>query len=85
MTPQQLIDLCDAAIPNQLVGEPTIMLKLPLDRPPRGDTIRMFGRTGPVGRLARVDPEGDAYTAVVFFPAVKVRAYVLKMLKTTAA
>lgn len=84
MTPCELINLCDAAIQNQLVGEPTVMLVVPLDRPPRGDTIRMFGHTGPVGRLARVDPEGDAFEAVVFFPAVKVRAYVMQMLETTA-
>ena len=84
MTPYELIDLCDAAIRDVIVGEPTIMLTVPLERLPRGANVRMFGRTGPVGRLARVDPEGDAYTAVVFFPAVKVRAYVMKMLGTTA-
>lgn len=75
--------MCDAAITDDIIGAPTIMLKMPLAKPPRGSGIRLFGRSGPAGRVARIDRvEGGfaPFEAVAFFPAIKVRATILKMI-----
>lgn len=78
MTPGDLFDLCLDAIDRFNRGEvsadePFIMLTLPRKAPLRGDRIRLFGKSGPLGRVATGKPRDDGlWDFVVYFPAVAV-------------
>jgi hypothetical protein len=83
MKPVELFDLCADAITrwnegDQIADFPTVMLVVPLTRLPRGDSIRLAGKSGPLGRLATIKEAGDAYEAVGFFNAVKVIQWMQK-------
>ena len=72
MTPGDLFDLCIDAIDRFNRGEvsadePFIMLTLPRKAPLRGDRIRRFGKSGPLGRVAT-----GQWDFVAYFPAVAV-------------
>lgn len=84
MKPDELISLCDDAIERFNRGEvfgdaPTIMLIVPTKRLPEGENIRLFGRSGPMGWVAQIKRLGKEYEAVAYFPAIKVRAAVQRM------
>ncbi|ALH82948.1 hypothetical protein [Sphingopyxis macrogoltabida] len=78
MTPGDLFDLCMDAIDRFNRGEvsaaePFIMLTLPRKVPLRGDRIRLFGKSGPFGRVATGKPRDDGlWNIVAYFPAVAV-------------
>lgn len=78
MKPQELLDLCMDAIDRFNAGEvmadePFIMLTLPRKVPLKGDHIRLFGRSGPFGRVATGKPRDDGlWDIVAYFPAVRV-------------
>ncbi|MDM8352847.1 hypothetical protein [Brevundimonas diminuta] len=85
MKPDELIALCDDAIARFNRGEvfsdaPTIMLIVPAKRVPSGNNIRLFGKSGPTGWLAQIKQAGKEYEAVAYFPAIKVRAAVQRMI-----
>lgn len=77
MTPSHLLELCIDAIDRFNRGEmiakaPFILLTVPRDKLPTGKTIRLFGRTGPAGDIARVNRKGDRFEVVAYFPAVPI-------------
>lgn len=77
MKPVELFDLCADAIKrwnagDQIADFPTVMLVVPLARVPKGNSIRLSGRTGPLGRLAQIKEAGAEYEAIAFFDASKV-------------
>lgn len=78
MSPGDLFDLCMDAIDRFNRGEvsaeePFIMLTLPRKVPLRGDRIRLFGKSGPLGRAATGKPRDDGlWDIVAYFPAVAV-------------
>lgn len=85
MKPDELIALCDDAILRFNSGEmvadaPTIMLIVPTKRLPEGNNIRLFGKSGPSGWLAQIKRVGKEYEAVAYFPAIKVRAAIQRMI-----
>lgn len=88
MTPADLIALCDDAIARwsggeQLAEHPTIMLEIPLKRPPKGDHANLAGRHGPRGYICVVRPDGEAFRAVGYFPARAVKAFAEAAIKAT--
>lgn len=78
MKPQELFDLCMDAIDRFNRGEvladkPFVMLTVPRKVPLSGEKIRLFGRTGPLGRVATGKPRADGlYDIVAYFDAVSV-------------
>jgi len=78
MKPRELFDLCMEAIDRFNRGEvyadePFIMLTLPRKVPLKGGHVRLFGRTGPLGRVATGKPRDDGlWDIVAYFPAVRV-------------
>lgn len=78
MKPSDLLNLCLDAIDRfnrgeVLADEPFIMLTLPRKVPIKGDHIRLFGRSGPLGRVATGKPRDDGlWDIVAYFPAVGV-------------
>lgn len=78
MSPKDLLDVCLDAIDRFNRGEvfadePFIMLTIPRKAPLKGDHIRLFGRSGPLGRVATGKPRDDGlWDFVAYFPAVGV-------------
>jgi len=74
MTPQELLDGCIERIMawndgERFADEPTMALTLQRAKPPSGDSIRLFGRSGPKGRLATCRPRDGGWMVVAYFPA----------------
>lgn len=77
MTPKELFDACMERIEawnagEQFTDEPTLALTLQRPRPPSGDTVRLWGRSGPRGRLATCRPRDGGWMVVAYFPAVPI-------------
>ncbi|GLI99171.1 hypothetical protein [Sphingobium sp. BS19] len=77
MKPTELFDLCMDAIERFNKGEmiadkPFVMLVVPKATCPRGDTITLYGRTGPRGRVATVKERDGKFDVVAYFPAVPI-------------
>lgn len=78
MKPVELFDLCMDAIDRFNKGEvysdkPFIMLTVPRSGKTCGRTIRLFGKSGPVGEVATAHRRADGGLDVVaYFPAVPV-------------
>lgn len=78
MKPQELLDTCLTAIDRFNAGEvfadqPFVMLVLPRNQRSVGRTIKLFGRSGPVGDVATAKPRADGGLDVVaYFKAVAV-------------
>lgn len=77
MKPVELFDLCIDAVRlwnsgEQIADHPTVMLVVPVKRVPKGDGFRLFGRSGPIGRLATIKEVDGGYEAVGWFNAVSV-------------
>ena len=77
MKPVELFDLCMDAVKrwnsgDQIAEHPTVMLKVPLTRIPRGERFRLTGRDGPLGRMANIKEVPGGYEAVGFFNAVSI-------------
>ena len=75
MDPRQLLELCLEAVNGWNQGgrsgsEPTIMLVVPRTKCPRGETIAMFGKAGPRGRIATIKETPAGYDVVAYFPAI---------------
>lgn len=78
MSPLDLFNLCMDAIARFNAGEvfaemPFVILTLPRAECPRGKTIRLFGKTGPLGNIATVKecPSGG-YDVTGYFPAAPI-------------
>lgn len=74
MTPQELFDACMERIVEwnggeRFADEPTICLTLQRKNPPSGDSVRLYGTSGPKGRLATCRPRDDGWMVVAYFPA----------------
>jgi hypothetical protein len=72
MTPQQLVDACvgqvNAFNAGELVADaPFISLVVMRDKPPTGETVRLFGRYGPRGRIANCQHRGGKWKIVAYF------------------
>ncbi len=85
MTPPELLASCMERIDSwnageQFCDEPTIALTLQRPRPPGGDSVRLYGRSGPRGRLANCRPKGDGWQIVAYFPAVAIARDVAEFL-----
>ena len=77
MDPASLFDLCMSSIDRWnkeggIASEPTIMLVVPRQRYPTGETIALLGRRGPRGHIATIREGGTGYEVVAYFPAVEV-------------
>lgn len=77
MDPRALIDLCMQSIDRWNADggtgpEPTILLVLPRERCPTGDTVALLGRRGPRGRIATIRETLGGYDVAAYFPAVAV-------------
>ena len=76
--PIELFDACVDAVARWKSGEqiadvPTVMLVIPRDTCPRGDSIRLMGRTGPTGRVCTVKQRPDGLLDIAAsFPAVPI-------------
>lgn len=74
MTPQELLDSCIARIlewndGERFSDEPTICLTLQRTNAPTGDSVRLYGRSGPKGRLATCRQRDGGWMVVAYFPA----------------
>lgn len=82
----ELFDLCMDAIDRFNRGEvladrPFVMLTLPRAGSSCGRTIRLFGRSGPIGQVATAHQREDGGLDVVaYFPAVPIVEALGKML-----
>jgi hypothetical protein len=78
MKPVDLFDLCVAAVARFNSGEmiadaPMVMLSVPRRDIPKGDYIRLYGRSGPLGRIATIKGRDDGQFDVIgYFPAVPI-------------
>jgi len=78
MKPQELFDLCMAAIDRFNAGEvfadvPFVMLTLPRAGKTCGRTVRLFGKSGPTGEVATTHRRADGGLDVVaYFPAIPI-------------
>lgn len=85
MTPPELLASCMERINawnagEQFCDEPTIALTLERPKPPAGDSVRLYGRSGPKGRLANCRPMNGAWQVVAYFPAVAIARDVAEFL-----
>jgi hypothetical protein len=83
VTPQELLDSCLERIAvwnagERYADEPTMALTLQRAKPPTGDHVRLYGRSGPRGRLATCRPRGDGWMVVAYFPAAAVARDIAK-------
>lgn len=92
MKPQELIALCDDAIARHASGEmitdtPKIMLTMPYDRrrPPRGDRVRLAGRSSPLGDFMSVNTRYDPPIMITCFDARSVKSWVERGLSQMAS
>ncbi len=79
MKVDDLITSCKAI--NPLDGKPVrhIYLTIPIKTLPRGDTVGLFGRAGPRGRICNVqEADGGGYRCTAIFPAPAVLAYIAR-------
>ena len=76
MTPRELLDRCLESMKqwaeHQIGEEPTIMLVVPRKTAPMGESIRLYGRSGPKGRIATIKEAQDGYEVVAYFPAIPI-------------
>ena len=76
MTPRQLLDLCLENIrewaEHPFTDEPTVMLVLPRKTAPMGESIKLYGRAGPKGRIANIRETETGYDVVAYFPAIPI-------------
>ena len=77
MTPAELVDLCTTSIgawraEGGAGPAPSIMLVVPRRRCPSGETVALFGRSGPRGRIASIRETEHGYDVVAYFPAAGV-------------
>ena len=78
MKPVELFDLCMNAVERFNAGEvladaPFVMLTLPRPGGTCGRTIRLFGKSGPTGRVATAHRREDGGLDVVaYFPAIPI-------------
>lgn len=88
MTPQDLLEALDRAedafiefwgAPDVLSGPATITLTNPRKREPRGETVRLFGRTGPKGQFLTCNHREDGLVDVTArYKISTLRAYIKK-------
>lgn len=77
MTPRELLDACleRLAVWNageRFADEPTMALTLQRANAPTGDHVRLYGRSGPRGRLATCRPRDGGWMVVAYFPAAAI-------------
>ncbi|WP_395393082.1 hypothetical protein WBP07_17995 [Novosphingobium sp. BL-8A] len=88
MKPMELFDLCMDAIDRFNRGEvfadrPFVMLTIPRASKSVGKTIRLFGKTGPIGDVATAHRREDGGLDVVaYFPAVPIVQTLSRMVGT---
>lgn len=86
MTPHGLVDLCTAAVDAWNDGgrtdpPPSVLLVVPRARCPSGDTVALFGRGGPRGRIATIRETPGGYEVVAYFPAAAVLDAIARVLR----
>lgn len=77
MSPVDLLDLCMASVARWNAEgatgpAPTVLLVVPKKRCPTGETVALFGRWGPRGRIATIRETDAGYDVVAYFPAIAV-------------
>lgn len=76
MKPEELLQLCQSSIKewneHQIGEKPTVMLVLSRKRAPTGKNIRLYGRTGPKGRIANIRQTDTGFAIVAYFPAIPI-------------
>ncbi len=79
MKPVELFDICVDAVNRwnvreQITDVPTVMLVIPRLVCPKGDSIRLLGKSGPLGRIATVKETESGFDVVAYFPALPILA-----------
>lgn len=80
MSPIELLQHCIDTIERWktqgLPGTPFIQLTMQKNRPPTGDTVRLFGTRGPKGDICLVRPHQGGWKVVATFPAASTAAWI---------
>jgi hypothetical protein len=90
MSPADLVDLCTTSIERWRSGgcagsAPSILLVVPRTRCPSGETVSLFGRSGPRGRIANIRETPRGYDVVAYFPAAAVLEEIMAALRRAGA
>lgn len=76
MSPEELLQLCQNSIAewneHQISDAPTIMLAITRKTAPTGKSIRLYGKSGPKGRIATIREAETGYSVVAYFPAIPI-------------
>ena len=77
MSPTEIFDLTMNAIQEWNKGDrtgegPSVLLVVPRKSLPSGQTIALFGRRGPRGRIATIKETASGYDVVAYFQAVHI-------------
>lgn len=84
MTPTELFDLCVDAVERHQRGEAdAAFVRLVLQRPnaPTGQSVKLFGRFGPSGRLDIVREKGGGFECVTCFDAVAILRFMRRHIR----
>lgn len=76
MSPHELLQLCQDNIAewdeHKIGEEPTVMLTLSRKTVPTGKSVRLYGRTGPKGKIANIRKTQTGFAVVAYFPAIPI-------------
>lgn len=89
MTPLQLFDLCTDAVArwqscpaNMRAEAPFVLLTIAKSRIPKGDKMRAFGRSGPLGTICNVKTRSDGkFDVTGYWPAVPILRELVAMVQ----